>query len=292
MIKSMTGYGRSELSSDTCKVSVEIKSVNNRYLDIGIKMPRALNPLEARIRKLLKFYVQRGKVDVFISYEDLAESNVSIKYNRKLAEEYLRYMNQMSEEFGLDKDTHVSTLARFPDVFTKEEESLDEEKIWRNLEEVLKDAAGKFLDARIREGEYLKQDLLAKLDLMQENVNFITARSPEIVELYRTRLYEKVKDLLDESTIDNSRIVQEVTMYADKVSVDEELVRLASHIEATRDALEQEEGVGRKLDFIAQEMNRESNTILSKSDDREIADRAIELKTTVEKVREQIQNIE
>lgn len=292
MIKSMTGYGRSELSSDTCKISVEIKSVNNRYLDIGIKMPRALNPLEARIRKLLKSYVQRGKVDVFISYEDLAESNVSVKYNRKLAEEYLRYMNQMAEDFGLDRDTRVSTLARFPDVFTKEEESLDEEKIWSNLEGVLKDAAQKFLDARIREGEYLKQDLLAKLDLMQENVDFITARSPEIVEIYRTKLYEKVRELLEESAIDNSRIVQEVTIYADKVSVDEELVRLASHIEATREALEQDEGIGRKLDFIAQEMNRESNTILSKSDDREIADRAIELKTTVEKVREQIQNIE
>lgn len=292
MIKSMTGYGRSELSSDTCKISVEIKSVNNRYLDIGIKMPRALNPLEARIRKLLKSYVQRGKVDVFISYEDLAESNVSVKYNRKLAEEYLRYMNQMAEDFGLERDTRVSTLARFPDVFTKEEESLDEEKIWGNLEGVLKDAAQKFLEARIREGEYLKQDLLAKLDLMQENVDFITERSPEIVELYRTRLYDKVRELLDESAIDNGRIVQEVTIYADKVSVDEELVRLASHIEATREALGQEEGIGRKLDFIAQEMNRESNTILSKSDDREIADRAIELKTTVEKVREQIQNIE
>lgn len=292
MIKSMTGYGRSELSSDTCKISVEIKSVNNRYLDIGIKMPRALNPLEARIRKLLKSYVQRGKVDVFISYEDLAESNVSVKYNRKLAEEYLRYMNQMAEDFGLDRDTRVSTLARFPDVFTKEEESLDEEKIWGNLEGVLKDAAQKFLDARIREGEYLKQDLLAKLDLMQESVDFITERSPEIVELYRTRLYDKVHELLEESTIDNSRIVQEVTIYADKVSVDEELVRLSSHIEATREALKQDEGIGRKLDFIAQEMNRESNTILSKSDDREIADRAIELKTTVEKVREQIQNIE
>lgn len=290
----MTGYGRSELNTETCRISVEIKSVNNRYLDIGLKMPRQLNPLEAQIRKVLKTGIQRGKVDVYITYEDLTESNVSIKFNRKIAEEYLERLHEMAEDFNLSDDVRVSVLSKFPDVLTREEESPDESKIWDDLEGVIQDAVRKFLDARIREGEFLRDDLLAKLDLMEENVKFITDKSPALVEAYRKRLYDKVRELLEESAIDNSRIVQEVTIYADKVCVDEELVRLQSHIQTAREALlsDGKEGVGRKLDFIAQEMNRESNTILSKSDDQEVSDRAIELKTTVEKVREQIQNLE
>ncbi len=292
MIKSMTGYGRSELHTESMRLAVEIKSVNNRYLDIGIKMPRQLNPLEAQIRAELKKYMQRGKVDVYITYEDLKKSNMSVNYNSKIAGEYLQYLRQMKEEFGLDDDIRVSSLSRYPDVLTMAEESVDEDSLWESIREVVREAAESFRQARVTEGEFLYKDLMGKLDEMETHVDFITERSPAIVAAYRQKLFDKVKELIGESSIDEGRIIQEVTIYADRVSVDEELVRLRSHIEATRKALCGKDGVGRKLDFIAQEMNRESNTILSKSDDLEVSDHAIELKTTVEKVREQIQNVE
>lgn len=292
MIRSMTGYGRSELVRGDLKFTVEMKSVNNRYLDISIKMPRQLNPFESAIKAELKKYMQRGKVDVFISMEDLAESNVTIRYNRTVAQQYLDHLRQMAEDFGLENDIKVSALSRYPDVLTMEEESPDTSDYWEPLREAIDLAAQQFYEARTREGGFLRDDLLAKLDEMQENVEFITQRAPVIVETYRRQLYEKVSDLLQGTAIDEGRILEEVTIYSDKVCVDEELVRLRSHIEAVRTELSGDEGVGRKLDFIAQEMNRESNTILSKSDDLAVSDRAIELKTCVEKIREQIQNIE
>ena len=292
MIKSMTGYGRAEFANDDLKITVEIKSVNNRYLDIGIKMPRQLGMLESSIRAELKKYIKRGKVDVYIAYEDLKEANVEVKYNSKIAGEYLGYLRQMAQEYGITDDIRVSNLAKFPDVFTMEEEPLNPDKLWESLRSVITEAAENFLQSRVREGEFLRNDLMSKLDEMQGHVDFITERAPGIVASYRQRLYDKVRELVADTAIEDSRILQEVTIYADKVCVDEELVRLQSHIQATREALDGSEGVGRKLDFIAQEMNRESNTILSKSDDLEVSDRAIELKTTVEKVREQIQNIE
>ena len=292
MIKSMTGYGRAEYADEDLKIAVEIKSVNNRYLDIGIKMPRQLGMLEAGIRAELKKYISRGKVDVYITYEDLKEANMQVKYNSKIAGEYLKYLGQMAQEYGLDDDIRVSTLSKYPDVLTMEEEPMDPVQLWDRLRAVVDEAAENFREARVREGEFLRNDLIGKLNEMQGHVDFITERSPQIVAAYRQRLYDKVKELIGDAVIDDSRIVQEVTIYADKVCVDEELVRLQSHIKATREALDGSEGVGRKLDFIAQEMNRESNTILSKSDNLEVSDRAIELKTTVEKVREQIQNIE
>ena len=292
MIKSMTGYGRAEYADEDLKIAVEIKSVNNRYLDIGIKMPRQLGMLEAGIRAELKKYISRGKVDVYITYEDLKEANMQVKYNSKIAGEYLKYLRQMVQEYGLDNDIRVSTLSKYPDVLTMEEEPMDPVQLWDRLRAVVDEAAENFREARVREGEFLRNDLIGKLNEMQGHVDFITERSPQIVAAYRQRLYDKVKELIGDAVIDDSRIVQEVTIYADKVCVDEELVRLQSHIKATREALDGSEGIGRKLDFIAQEMNRESNTILSKSDNLEVSDRAIELKTTVEKVREQIQNIE
>lgn len=292
MIKSMTGYGRAEYADEDLKIAVEIKSVNNRYLDIGIKMPRQLGMLEAGIRAELKKYISRGKVDVYITYEDLKEANMQVKYNSKIAGEYLKYLRQMAQEYGLDNDIRVSTLSKYPDVLTMEEEPMDPVQLWDRLRAVVDEAAENFREARVREGEFLRNDLIGKLNEMQGHVDFITERSPQIVAAYRQRLYDKVKELIGDAVIDDSRIVQEVTIYADKVCVDEELVRLQSHIKATRETLDGSEGIGRKLDFIAQEMNRESNTILSKSDNLEVSDRAIELKTTVEKVREQIQNIE
>ena len=292
MIKSMTGFGRCEVQEADRKITVEMKSVNHRYLDVNIKMPKKLNFFEAAMRNELKNYIQRGKVDIFITYEDYTESNVCVKNNKELAAEYLKYLNQMSEEFGLDNDIRVSALSRYPEIFTMEEQTIDEEALWQLLDRAIKGAAEGFVETRIKEGENLKNDLCEKLDGMLAHVDFITERSPEIIAEYKQKLTDKVKELLEDTKIDESRLLMEVTIFADKVCVDEELVRLRSHIEATKDALIKGGSIGRKLDFIAQEMNREANTILSKSSDLEISNRAIELKTEIEKVREQIQNIE
>ena len=197
MIRSMTGYGRSELLSDSCRILVEIKSVNNRYLDIGIKMPRQLNQLEAQIRKELKKHMQRGKVDVFISYEDLTEANMSVKYNARIAQEYWKHFQEMAEEFGIENDIRVSSLARFPDVLTMEEEPADPEGIWDNLQKALLEAVDMFDQARRREGEFLREDLNGKLDEMLGHVEFISERAPGLIETYRTSLQDKVVELLE-----------------------------------------------------------------------------------------------
>ena len=292
MIKSMTGFGRCEAVTDECKISVEIKAVNHRYLDLSIKMPKKFNYFEAAMRTLLKDYIQRGKVDVFITYEDYTEDQVSLKYNSTLAAEYMKNFEKMAEQFGLEADVTVSMLSRCPEVLTMEQVPEDEEHMWAMLQEVLKGAAENFVETRLREGENLKNDLIGKLDHMLSMVDFIEERSPKILEEYRQRLGDKVRELLQNSTIDESRILTEVTVFADKICVDEETVRLRSHIEGMKKELLAGGSVGRKLDFIAQEMNRESNTILSKSNDLEISDQGILLKTEIEKVREQIQNIE
>lgn len=292
MIKSMTGFGRCEVADEKRKFTVELKSVNHRYLDINIKMPKKLNFFDSAIRNLLKEYIERGKVDVYITYEDDTEDNYALKYNASLAGEYLRYLNSMAEEFHLENDIRVSTLSRYPDVFVMEEQDIDERELWSNLEKALRGACEQFVASRIKEGENLKKDLRDKLEELLSCVDFIEERSPQIMQEYRTRLEEKVRDLLGEKQMDDSRILTEVTIYADKICVDEETVRLRSHIKATRDTLEAGGPVGRKLDFIAQEMNREANTILSKANNLEISDTGINLKTGIEKVREQIQNIE
>lgn len=292
MVKSMTGFGRCEISEGDRKMTVEMKSVNHRYLDVAIKMPKKLNFFESAIRSLLKTYIQRGKVDVFITYEDLSEANTTLRYNQALAAEYLKYLNQMAEEFHLEQDVKVSALSRYPEVLVMEEVQEDEEELWKLLEKAMKGACEQFVETRIREGENLKRDLLIKLDELLEHVAYVEERSPQIVAEYREKLTEKVKELLADTQMEESRIAAEVTIYADKICVDEEIVRLKSHIKHTKETLEKEDSVGRKLDFIAQEMNREANTILSKSNDLEVSNHAIELKTGIEKVREQIQNIE
>lgn len=292
MIKSMTGFGRCEVSENNRKFTVEMKSVNHRYLDVNIKMPKKLNFFESAIRALLKDYIQRGKVDMFITYEDMTENNVSIKYNKDIAAEYLKYLREMSEEFGLDDDIRVSTLSRYPEVLSMEEVTIDEEGIWKTLEKAIKGAAEGFVETRIKEGENLRNDLISKLEGMLSHVDFIQERSPQIIAEYKQKLEDKVKDLLTDVKVDENRLLMEVTIFADKVCVDEEIVRLKSHIETTKTTLQAGGSMGRKLDFIAQEMNREANTILSKANDLEISNRAIELKTEIEKVREQIQNIE
>ncbi len=295
MVCSMTGFGRSEVTEGERKYIVELKSVNNRYLDINIKMPKKFNAFESAIRSELKNYMKRGKVDVFISYEDFSESESKVKYNKAIAQEYYTFLKEMAEDFGLDNDVRISVLSRFPEVFTMEEEELDEEEVWSGIKKALDQAGEQFLESRKREGQFLSQDLTEKLSGMLENVEYITERSPKIIEEYKSKLREKIQDLLEDKQIDENRLAMEVTLYADKVCVDEELTRLRSHIEATRDTLstgDDKDGIGRKLDFLAQEMNREANTILSKSTDLKISDRGIALKTDIEKVREQIQNIE
>ena len=292
MIKSMTGFGRSEVSDSDRKITIEMKSVNHRYFEPGIKMPKKLNAYEAGIRTILKKYINRGKVDVFISYEDYSENNLCLKFNEDLASEYLSIFKYMSEKFGIDNDIKVSSLSRYPEVITMEEQAGDEEELWKLLERGIEEACKMFVDSRIAEGEKLKDDLLGKLDYMLEVVDNIEERSPRILMEYRQKLEDKVTELLADTSIDESRIATEVTIFADKICVDEETVRLRSHIESTKDALIEGGSIGRKLDFIAQEMNREANTILSKANDLEVSNWGIYLKTEIEKVREQIQNIE
>lgn len=292
MLKSMTGFGRCEQTDGQKKITVEMKSVNHRYLDANIKMPKRLNFFEAGIRVCLKKYIQRGKIDIYIAYEDLSENTVCLRYNEELAKEYLEYSKRMAQQFGIENDVTVKELMKYPDVLLMEEQTMDEESLWNLLEQTFIGALKNFIDTRIQEGENLKKDLCQKLDGMLSHVQYIEERSPEILNEYRQKLENKVKELLEETDLEETRIITEVTLYADKICVDEEIVRLKSHIENMKAALLEGDGVGRKLDFLAQEMNREANTILSKSNDLAVTNRAIELKTEIEKVREQIQNIE
>lgn len=292
MIKSMTGFGRSEVSKDQRKIIVEIKSVNHRYLDMNVKLPKKFSFFETALRNLLKEYMERGKVDVFIAYEDLSENTMCVKYNRELAREYLDSVLQMKQEFNLKDDVTAVALSKYPDVLVMEEQTVNEEELWVLLEAAVRQAAEQFCTSRAREGEHLKQDLLKKLEVISNNVSFIEERSPEILAQYRQRLTEKVRELLEQNPVDDSRILTEVTIFADKICVDEETVRLRGHVEHMKRDLEAGGSVGRKLDFLAQEMNREANTILSKANDLTISECGIELKTEIEKIREQIQNIE
>ena len=293
MIRSMTGFGHGEASNDkNQKVTVEMKSVNHRYCDISLKLPKKLAMFEANIRNIMKEYASRGKIDIYVSYEDLSETAVSLHYNQAMAAEYMQVFKKMQEDFGIETKITAEALAKYPEVVTLEEVQQDEEVWWELLEAALRQAAEKFVETRTIEGANLKKDLLGKLDQMAADVAFIERRSPQIIAEYRAKLEEKVKEFLEDSAIEENRIAAEVTLYADKIAVDEEIVRLQSHISSMTDVLESDESIGRKLDFMAQEMNREANTILSKSSDVDLADHAIELKTNVEKVREQIQNIE
>ena len=292
LIRSMTGFGRSEIVTEERKVTVELKSVNHRYCDMNIKMPKKLFSLEAGIRSCLKKYIERGKVDVYITYEDYGKGAMNVKYNKDIAGEYVRYLREMGEDFNLEGSLNPVAVARFPEVFTLVEESADEEEIWSYIERALDMAGEAFAKAREAEGKNLKKDLLLKLDGMLVSVSEIEKMSPELISEYKCRLTGKIEELLGTTEIDESRIAQEVTIYADKICVDEELVRLRSHIESTKKILTEGGAVGRKLDFIIQEMNREANTILSKSNSLAVSDLGIGLKTDIEKVREQVQNIE
>ncbi len=292
MIKSMTGFGRCESHQGDRKFTVEMKAVNHRYFDVSIKIPKKFGFFEASVRNVLKEYVQRGKLDVFVTYEDFTEEKASLKYNEHLAAEYLKYYRQMAAEFGIEDDIRASTLGRCPEVFQMEEQDVDENEIWTLLEQAVRGACSQFVTSREKEGEALRTNLLDKLEGMLENVALIEKRYPQIIAEYRLKLEDKVKELLADAKMDEGRVAAEVVLFADKICTDEETVRLRSHIETMIEVLKAGGAVGRKLDFIAQEMNREANTILSKANDLETSNIAIELKTDIEKVREQIQNIE
>lgn len=293
MIKSMTGFGRCEVCEGKRRFVVEMKGVNHRYLDVNIRMPKKLNFFETAIRNLLKKSVLRGKVDIFITFEDLSESQVSLKYNEALAEEYVSYFARMQEKFGIENDVCVSVLSRCPEVLTMEEQAVDEEELWNELKKALDGAIEQFVETRRIEGENLRNDLIEKLDGMLKLADYIEERGPQILAEYRQKLEMKVQELLQDTQMEEGRIAAEVVMFADKICTDEEVVRLRSHISHMKETLQSDEnGIGRKLDFIAQEMNREANTILSKANDLATSNAGINLKTEIEKVREQIQNIE
>ncbi len=292
MIKSMTGFGRGECSDEFRKITVELKSVNHRYLDINIRMPRKLNVFESSVRAAVKERITRGKLDVYVNCEDLAEGEVSVKYNRAVAVEYLVHLREMAKELSLEDDVRVSSLSRYPDVFSSEEAPLNEEEVLPLIEKALAAALSQLVEVREREGRELQIDLEEKLQHMSESVDKVEERGPQIAAEYRERLDQKVRDLLDNVQIEESRLASEIVIFADKICTDEETVRLRAHIHSMLDTFQTEGDVGRKLDFIAQEMNREANTILSKANDLETSELAIELKTEIEKVREQIQNIE
>lgn len=291
MIRSMTGFGRAESISPDRRICIEMKSVNNRYLDLNIRMPKKLNMFEARIRSILSETIIRGKTDVFITIEEYGSGAGALTYNHALAGEYAAYMKQMAEAYGLGAVT-VSDVASAPEVFTMAEGRPDEEGLWEELEPVLREAASAFNKSREEEGARLSLNLQEKLKELDALASHVEEHEPEILEGYRLRLREKLSEILEDTTIEESRLAAECVLFADKISTDEEIVRLKSHVKAMSDAIKGNGSIGRKLDFLAQEMNREANTTLSKAGDLLTADIGIDMKTVIEKIREQIQNVE
>lgn len=292
MIKSMTGFGRYETVTDEYRIAVEIKSVNHRYCDLNIKLPKKFNEIENTLRMMMKEIAERGKVDVYVSYEDYAGKGTHVHYHPQIAKEYVKVAAQVAEEFELHNSLSAERLLGFADVISLEEESNDLESVFPIVTQTLQKAGEQFIASREREGEQLYQDIKGKLAYLLTLVAQVEERLPQMLQEHRQKLLEKVQELLGDRKIDEGILATELIVYADKVCVDEETVRLRSHIDAMSETLDMQEAIGRKLDFIAQEMNREANTILSKANDKELSGIAINLKTEIEKIREQIQNIE
>lgn len=292
MLKSMTGYGRNEAVTDGKKILVEIKSVNHRYSDYNIKLPRHMGFLEDKIRKYVSSCVTRGKVDIYINVEYYETADKEIILNKEIAKNYIEVLKQLRDEFSLEDDITVSKVAQNPDIFLTERVEEDEDKLWESVKCVLDKALTAFVEMRSREGERIERDLRERIEYMGKLAKQIEERSPQTVKEYSDRLYEKIKEVLDGREIDESRILTEVGIYADKVAVNEETVRLASHFEEFYSIIDSGEPAGRRLDFLIQEINREVNTIGSKAGDIDIAKTVVTLKGEIEKLREQIQNIE
>lgn len=288
----MTGFGRGEAISNNRHVTIEMKSVNHRYCDINIRMPRKLIFLENTLKNLIKEKLERGKIDVFINYENVDENTSNILYNEALAAEYMNYFQKMASNFGIMNDINVSSLSRYPEVLKLEEQEDDEEL----LQQLVMEALGKTIDdiaeTRLKEGQMLKIDIKNKLDEMLGYVKVLKDIAPAVIEDYRNKLSTRIGEIMDQTLVDKDRLALEVVVFADRSCVDEEIVRLESHIKHMKDTLDAKDSVGRKLDFLAQEMNREANTILSKANNINVSNQGIDLKTLIEKIREQIQNIE
>lgn len=292
MIKSMTGYGKSEQTIDSLNVTVEIKSVNHRYFEFSARVPREYGFLEEKLKKYCNSLITRGKVECYVSVEDLEEREMEVNVNETLAAGYVKALKELSERFGLKDDISAVTLSRYPDVITLHKASEDEERIWNAVKTVAETAVSKFIEMRETEGSKLRGDILSRADYIIECVEFIEGRSPETVREYNEKLKQRMKELLGDAAVDEQRLLNEAAIYADKIAVDEETVRLRSHISQLRDFMNSSEAIGRKLDFLVQEINREANTIGSKAQDVDIAKKVIAIKAEVEKIREQVQNIE
>ncbi len=292
MLKSMTGYGRCERIIGSKKITAEIKSVNHRFSDYNIKVPRQYGFLEDRIRQRASRDIARGKVDIYVSIENSGEADKVVTVNKELASNYIDILKELADTFELKNDVSVSTIASFGDIFRSEAKRDDEEELWALVEEVLAEAIDAFVAMRTREGGRIELDLRSRVEYMRALANDIDKRSPKIIEEYKSKLYSKIKEVLEDSEPDDTRVLTEVAIFADKVAVNEETVRLASHYDEFFAIMDSNEPAGRKLDFLIQEINREVNTIGSKASDLEVAKLVVTLKGEIEKLREQIQNIE
>lgn len=294
MIRSMTGYGRSQAVVDTMNITVELKSVNHRYFEFNSRVPRNYGFLDEKLKSYIGSRVSRGKVECYVSVENLEDDEIEILVNHSLAKSYLGALKELAErnELNLRDDLAMSSLARYNDIFTVHKQEADEEKIWNAVKSVAETAVDKFIEMREAEGNKLKNDVLSRADLILHKVSLIEERSPETVKEYNDKLLARINEYLSDVQVDEQRLLTECAIFADKVAVAEETVRLRSHIDQLRQFLDSDEAVGRKTDFLVQEMNREANTIGSKAQDVTIARCVIDIKAEIEKIREQIQNIE
>lgn len=290
----MTGFGRCGYEVEgKISFNVEIKGVNHRYLDINIRMPRLMNSLEDRIRKLISENINRGKIDLFITYNNYEKLGVNAQLNHTLADSYIKCLTELRNKYPqIRDDISVSLIARYPDVIYVQENEEDVDDLWEMLKNPLQEAIQALKEMRRVEGNKLKEDIISKCNLIVREVNLIEEKADSMVPAYKAKLMDRLKELLENIEIDENRLSLELAIYADKCSIDEEITRLKSHIEQMKVALDSDEPVGRKLDFIVQEMNRETNTIASKSNDIDITNSALNIKNIIEKIREQIQNIE
>ena len=292
MVSSMTGYGRGETVKENISVVVELRSVNHRYFEFSCRVPRGYVFLEDKLKTFCQQRITRGKVDLFLTLDVTASDNVVVEINHSLASGYVNAIKELSETYEINDGFSAVTLARFPDIFTVKSQALDEDTVWSVVEEAVSLALDGFAAMRAKEGKKLYDDVKSRVETILEKVAFVEERSPETVKAYREKLETRIREMLADATVDEGRLLTETAIFADKVAVAEETVRLRSHIKQLMELLESDIAVGRKLDFIVQEMNREANTIGSKAQDIEIAHTVVDIKAEIEKIREQIQNIE
>ena len=292
MIRSMTGYGRALEVIDSMSITAEIKSVNHRYFEFSSRTPRTYGFLDEKLKSYVQSKVSRGKIECYIFIESLEAEDCTVEINHSLASGYIKALSELSERYGLENDTTVTSVAKYHDIFSIHKEEADEERIWQAVKTVLDKAIVSFVSMREAEGEKLKNDILSRCDTILEKVAFIEERSPETVKEYNEKLLERMKNVLGDVHVDEQRLLTEAAIYADKIAVAEETVRLRSHVSQMHEFMKSEAAIGKKMDFLIQEFNREANTIGSKAQDVEIAKRVIDIKAEIEKIREQVQNIE